>query len=199
MANISQKWLNINGKEFEILSMFANNYSIKLRESEIVQMLKLPQRTVSRKLNNLEKNKYLKYTREGKNKIYFIDKENPLLFQLLILIESYKAVKFLALNPILAILIKELDCGMLIFGSYAKGNHVSNSDLDIVFLCNKNKEIMDIINKSSIEIHAQYSPIEKLKEKLREKDALALEITSNHIILRNFDELTKLFIENAYG
>lgn len=199
MTNISQKWLNMNGKELEILSLFANDYSLRIHESEIVKRLNIPQRTVSRKLNILAKRGFLRYLREGKNKIYFLDKDAPFLFQLLTLIESYKSVKFLLNNLKLAFLFNNIKCGAVIFGSYARNRPDLSSDLDIVFLCNRNKEIDNIISKSQIKIHAQFSSVENLKEKLDEKDALALEIEKSHVIINSFDALIKIFMESAYG
>jgi predicted nucleotidyltransferase len=199
MANISQKWLNLNEKELEILATFTNGYSLQIHESEIVKTLKLPQRTVSRKLNTLANEGFLKYTRVGRNKTYFLNKDSPFLSQLLIFIESYKSTKFLLNNPKLAFLLKNLSCGVIIFGSYSKNHSNSESDIDIVFLCNKNKEIENIIKNSPIEIHPQFSSLKNLKEKLNAKDALALEIVKNHVILTDFDILTKIFMESLDG
>ncbi len=195
MANISQKWLN---RDFEVLSVFGNKYNCRMRESEIVSLTKLPQRTVSRKLNNLSKSRVLSYTREGKNKIYFLDRNNPLLFQILTLIESYKSITFFSKHPKLAIILKNIPQS-LIFGSYAKNNAGEHSDLDLVIFSKKNKEIKQAISKSPIEIHVQYSSIKNLNKKIKAKEALALEIEKSHIILGNFDALIKVFMESAYG
>lgn len=197
MTDISQKWLEKSkNKELEILSIFANNYSVKMRESEIVNKIKMPQRTVSRKLNHLAQKGILQYVREGKNKIYSLNKENPGLFSILMWIESYKSVKFLAANPKLAILLKEVNIDSLIFGSYAKSSYSKDSDLDLVFFHNKRK---DIIKKANMEIHPQYSSFSDLKNRLKHKDALASEIVNNHIILRGYEKIIRLFMEHCYG
>ena len=41
--------------------------------------------------------------------------------------------------------------------------------------------------------------LESLKEKLAKKDALALEIEKSHVILKDFDNLVKIFMEKAHG
>jgi len=192
MANISQKWLI---KDFEILSVFGNEYNKKARESEIVQITKMPQRTVSRKLNNLAKSGVLSYTREGKNKIYSLNKNNPSMFQILVLIESYKSITFLDKHPKLALILKDIPQS-LIFGSYAKNNASEISDLDLVIFSNKKKDIEQAISKSSVDIHTQYSSIKNLENKIKAKEALAWEIKKSHIIFGNFDFLVKIFIEN---
>lgn len=195
MTNISQKWLN---KDFEVLRIFGDEYHKRLRESEIVGLTKLPQRTVSRKLNNLSNLGILSYIREGKNKIYSLDKNNPSIFQILVLVESYKSITFLNKHPKLALILKDIPQS-LIFGSYAKNNAGESSDLDLVIFSNKKKEIEQAVSKSPVEIHAQFSSLDNLKEKLRKKDALALEIKNSHIILNGFDALIKIFMEHAYG
>lgn len=196
MANISQKWLN--EKDLNIISVFVNDYSLRIRESELVRILNSPQRTISRKLNSLNKKGFLKYTREGKNKIYYLDSESPLFFQILMIGESYKSLKFLIENDGLAILFRELNVPLVVFGSYAKKIQNPSSDLDIVLFCKKNNRLANIIKKFPIEVHAQFSTFEDFKEKLQKKDVLSCEIKNNHIIINGFEDLIKIFMEKSY-
>lgn len=195
MANISQKWLR---NEFKILSVFGNEYNRKLRESEIVKITKVPQRTASRKLNNLSKIKILDFIKEGKNKVYFINKNNPLLKNILILIEDYKTIRFLEMNPKLSFLFERINKPCLVFGSYAKEDIADSSDLDILVFYNQEKdkqEIKKALSFSNIDIHLQFTTINKFIDDLRSKNTLALEVTKNHIIINGLDEITKLFLE----
>ena len=69
MANVSQRWLNgIDSTTLEIAGIFTNGYNKKLHGSEIARLLKIPQRTVSRKLDSLCILGVLKYSREGKTR-----------------------------------------------------------------------------------------------------------------------------------
>jgi len=196
MANISQKWLNgIDNKALKVFGIFCNDYKKQIHGNEIAKQLKMPQRSVLRKLDNLCLYKILKFNRIGKNKVYSINWDNPAVFQFLTLAESYKAVNFLLNNPKIALILNEIDCNKIIFGSYAKNINSQSSDLDIVFLCNEDKKIKEIISKSSVEIHAQFSILSNLKGQLKNKDALAVEIANNHIILGDFEKLIKIFRE----
>jgi len=196
MANISQKWLNkMENSELKVFEIFCNNYKKQIHGNEVAKQLKMPQRSILRKLDNLCVYGVLKFNRVGKNKIYSINWNSPAIFQFLVFAESYKAVNFALRNSKIAMILNEIDCGKVIFGSYSKSINTKNSDLDIVFLCKENKKIKAIISKSSIDIHAQFSTANELRKKLNGKDALAVEIADNHLILVGFDELIKIFIE----
>ncbi len=196
MTNISQKWLTeIENSELKVFGIFSNDYKKQIHGNEIAKQLKIPQRSVSRKLDNLCSYGVLKFNRVGKNKVYSINWDNPMIFQFLIFIESYKAVNFLLKNPKIGMILNEIDCGKIIFGSYAKGTNSKNSDLDIVFFCKETDEIKKIIDRSSIEINVQFSTTNEFKKKLKSRDALAIEIANNHIILSEYDKLIKIFKE----
>ena len=93
-------------------------------------------------------------------------------------------------------ILSEINCGKIIFGSYAKNINTKDSDLDIILLSKEDKKINEIINKSSIEIHTQFSTKNELRKRLNDGDTLAIEIAKNHIILSNFDDLVKIFMEH---
>ncbi len=196
MANISQKWLKeMNSNELEVFGIFSNDYNRQFHGNEASKQLKMPQRSVLRKLDKLCFYGALKFIRIGKNKVYSINWENPAIFQFLILTESYKAINFLLRNSKIAIILNEINCGKVIFGSYARNINTKNSDLDVILLCKENKKIKDILDKSSLEIHVQFSTQKELEKKLKDKDALAIEIANNHIILDDFDNIIKIFMK----
>jgi len=197
MANISQKWLNIMGNDLEIMAIFSMNYNKKYHASEIARISKIPQRTSLRKLDNLCKIGVLRYERAGKNKIYFVNFDYVSIKQFMTFIESYKTIRFFSENPKIGILLKDLNCSAVIFGSYAKNSKNHGSDIDILFLCRENKKIKEIIKNSPVEIHAQFSTIEDFSKKLQEKNALALEIAENHVIINNFEDIANILID--YG
>lgn len=186
---------------FETAGIFTNNYSRRINGRQAAKELKLPQRTVLRKLEGLCSLGVLKYVREGKNKVYSLHKDNPFIFQFLIMTEAYKAVKFFSGNPKLALLLEEPanSSGAMIFGSYSKDFAENGSDMDVVFLCKENDKIRQIIENSPVKIHPQYSTLEDLRKKLEKNDPLALEIADNHIILGKFEEIIKIFMVHFYG
>ncbi|PIN90584.1 hypothetical protein COU57_03215 [Candidatus Pacearchaeota archaeon CG10_big_fil_rev_8_21_14_0_10_32_14] len=194
MANVSQKWLNgIDSTTLEIAGIFTNGYNKKLHGSEIARLLKIPQRTVSRKLDYLCILGALKYSREGKNKLYCLDKSNSIFLQFITMTELFKTLKFIKKNILIGQLFNDNLYDSIIFGSYAKGINKQNSDIDIVFLHKNNKKIEEFIDKSPIEIHAHYSDFSSLKQKLNDKDSLGMEIRDNHILFGNVTEMIKIF------
>lgn len=196
MANISQKWLN--DVEPAVLYVFANDYSKKMYGSEIARRLNMPQRTVSRKLNNLCDSGILAYNREGRNKLYYLNHDNPSVFQFLIFAETYKSLRFFAHNPRIALILAELPAAV-IFGSYAKGTWNESSDLDILFFSEEDNHIEKAIGNFPVQVHAHYLLPHELEMKLKAKNALALEIAENHILSGKFDEIVRIFMGHFYG
>ena len=142
MTNISQNWLSrIDSTSFEVAEIFTRGYDKKAHGSEIARMSKLPQKTASRKLDSLCESGLLKFTREGRNKVYFINRESSLTTPFFVLVENYKTIKFMAEYKELGLLFKELPCGALIFGSYSKGEDIESSDIDLIIISKIKKEI----------------------------------------------------------
>jgi len=197
MANISQKWLT----ELTVLNPFTSGYSAKMHASAIARLLKLPQRTVARKLDTLAKLNLIKYTREGKNKLYYFDFNNKTSIFTLSTVEYNRAFEFCISFPKIAILISELaEYGdVLLFGSYAKGYSTSESDIDILFIGRKSKNINNTIKKYPFKASMQYSSYEKFRESLENNNALAKEIAKSHIIFNNVEKYVRLFAEHYNG
>ena len=77
--------LNIN--TFKVLAEFCSDYSKRIYGGQISKKLKMNQKTVSNVLNTLEKENIVKYSTEGKNKYYFLNKLNPKLADIIKIIE----------------------------------------------------------------------------------------------------------------
>jgi DNA-binding MarR family transcriptional regulator len=198
MAQIRQKGHNNKiTLELEVAKIFCGNYKKELSSIEISKKLKIPKRTVTRKLNSLEEKGFLNFKRMGRNKIFSLDMENPQLLQFLVLIESYKTNLFLLKNPKIALLLENFPGKKIIFGSYAKSLQSKDSDLDLILFQKENSEIKNICKNFSPEIHLQFSSLKELDKKLKDENTLALEILNDHIILEGFEEIIKLFLENS--
>ncbi|MEM4263871.1 MAG: nucleotidyltransferase domain-containing protein [Candidatus Woesearchaeota archaeon] len=187
MTNISQ----INA-----LIPFASDYGLRIHASMLAKEINRPQKTISRQLNSYCETGLLKYKREGKNKLYYLDLEDPATKTLLNLVESYKSIEFLCKNKKIALLIKELckKATVILFGSYAKGKATPESDIDLVIMGSR-KSAEEIIKKYPFKVSLQYITVQKLKTLIKEKNALALEIKKDHIIFNNFEEIINIFME----
>jgi len=161
---------------------------------EIARTLSESHSTVLRKINELIKENALDFKKEGKNKVFFI-KNNLKAKNYIHSAEIYKLNKLLRRYPELTIILEDIKRnfkkGMIIlFGSYAKGNPKSDSDIDIYIETkdNKIKNKLEQINS-------------KLSIKCGEFDTNSLlikEIIKNHIIIRgveDFYDRFKLFEE----
>ncbi|PIN79702.1 hypothetical protein COV16_02755 [Candidatus Woesearchaeota archaeon CG10_big_fil_rev_8_21_14_0_10_34_8] len=196
MANISQKWL----KDLDVLIPFTEGYNKFIYASSLAVMLKQPQRTVARKLFRLETAGVVKCTLEGKNKMYYIDLHDPQSLILLSNIEHLKALSFLRKHLKISIAIKDLmQLGTIIlFGSYAKGQQTSASDIDLLFLSRKSKKAKKLCSKYPFAINPHFTDLQSFSKLLKEDNALAKEIAETHIIFGNVEEIVKVLVK-FYG
>ena len=147
--------------------------------------------TVSRKINELLKENVLDYKQEGKNKVFFI-KNNIKAKNYIYSAEIYKLNKFLKKHSELSVIFEDIKKnfpkGMIIlFGSYAKGNPKSNSDIDIYLETKENKlknKIKELNSKLSIKIG-----------EFDTNSLLVKEIIKNHVVIRGVEEF---YLKNEF-
>src|SRR3989338_3100202 len=170
-----------NNLELEIILVLLKE---KSHVREIARTLSESHSTVLRKISQLVKDNILDYKTQGKNKVFFI-KNNLKAKNYMYFAEIYKLNKLLKKHPELIVVFQDIknnfSRGMIIlFGSYAKGNSKSESDIDIYLETNDNK----IKNKVK-ETHS------KLSIKIGDfdnKSLLIKEIIKNHIIIRGLED-----------
>tara|TARA_Y100000310_G_scaffold334016_1_gene412791 strand:+ start:3214 stop:3804 length:591 start_codon:yes stop_codon:yes gene_type:complete len=192
MTNISQKWLN----GIKILVPFTTGYNSKINGSELAKINHLPQKTVSRKLNWYCEMKFLKFKREGRNKLYYFDLDNASSKILIKIIELYKGLNFLSKYPKIHLLINDLlkISPVILFGSYVKGYATKESDIDLLIIGKSSKRVKDTIKGYPFKINAHYSTLENFEKLLHRKNTLAREIAKNHIIFSGCEEFVKILM-----
>ena len=172
---------NKNNVELEIiLNLIKNRAHLR----EIARNIGESHSTVLRKIKELVKENVIDYKQEGKNKTFCI-KNNLKAKNYVYFAEIYKLNKLLRKYPELSVVFEDIKKsflrGMIIlFGSYAKGNLKSDSDIDVYLETNDSK----IKNKVK-ELNS------KLSIKIGEFDINSLlikEIIKNHIIVRGIEE-----------
>ena len=179
-----------------ILEPFTKDYNRKVYATKIAKEINLPQKTVSRILNNLVERGILKFQRTGRNKEYYFDLTNPKAKNTLLKVEINKSIDFLVKHQKISLLIKDLlraKIPVALFGSYAKKSEKKESDLDLLILTSESKVIQELVNKYPLKIHIQYSSFKEFKKLLRKNNALAKEILINHIIFNYFEKFIELF------
>ena len=190
MTNISQKWL----KELNILVPFTDNYGSAIYGSKLAKISRLPQKTASRKLNQYCDIGFLKFRKEGNNKLYYLDLDHINTFSLIQITELYKGIKFLSQYTKIGLLINDL-CKIMpivLFGSYAKGYATQESDIDLMIIGKKSRKIKEIIGRYTFKVNAHYSTYDNFEKLLQEGNALAKEIGKNHIIFGDCERFMKI-------
>jgi len=176
----------------DVLESFSGKYDVQLSGSQISRHINMPQRTVSRKLDFLEKLNVLVYEHIGKNKTFSLNFTNPRTKYALRIVENNKALKFSQKHKKIFVTLSKVSNNhtVVLFGSYARGNQTSKSDVDILVLGKKSKQVIDITSKALIKINPHFSTEIAFKKLLVEKNALALEIIKEHVI---FGDISRFF------
>ncbi len=192
MTNISQNFAN----SLDILVPFTRDYAKKMHASEIARSLNLPQRTVARKLEALQKNNLVNYKRVGKNKTFFFDLTLLFSFSLLEMVECYKEILFLLKHLQIGLLLNELaiDHSLILFGSYAKQRSKEGSDIDLVIFGRKNARLQEIISRYPFEVNAHYVSFSLFEKRLKTGWPLAKEIAADHVLLGEKERVIKSLI-----
>jgi len=181
----------LNKSELKILEEFTKNKDNRIYGRAIAQKYNLNQKTISNILNNMEKQDVLKFKREGKNKYYFLNKNNQNIKEIIQLVEINKKINFTKKQIKFKELFKKLEEKtqgiLIIFGSYAKTIEKKDSDLD-VFVIGEIKSIKELENSFGIDINV----IKIKKDKFDKNEPFIKEIMENHIILKGVEEFVDL-------
>ena len=179
----------LNNIEIKILREFTKDYSRKIYGRAIAKELKLNQKTVANILNRMEKENILKFSKEGKNKYYFLNQLNSGIKEVIKIIEINKKISFLEKHKNKRSLFLELEKRtkgiLIIFGSYAKNQEIKNSDLDL-FVLGSIKKIDDLEDKYDIKINIIKS------KKIHQEEIIFNEIIRNHIILKGVEDFLEI-------
>jgi predicted nucleotidyltransferase len=194
-------------KEYQVLIPYLGDYGARFHIREIARKMKMNHRTAAMALERLEAQEIVKHTISGRNKLYFLNLDNPYTRGFIRDVESYMHGRLLSV-PI----IKELYHSIMqppfpftpiiIFGSYAKGENTEDSDIDLLLL-EKNEKILKAVKKFELrydkKVHVNvFSPDELLKG-LKEKEPLFLEIAESHVILNNQEAFVSILWRHFCG
>ena len=173
----------VQNKNIE-LEIILNLIKNKSHLREIARSIDESHSTVLRKINELVKENVIDYKQEGKNKIFFI-KNNLKSKNYVYSSEIYNLNKLLKKHPKFLIIFEDIKKNfkkgiIILFGSYAKGNPKSDSDIDIYVETTDNR-----IKNKLRELNSN------LSIKIGEFDINSLlvkEIIKNHVIIRGVEE-----------
>ena len=138
---------------------------------------------IARKINELSNENVVDFVQEGKNKTYFL-KKTAEARACIFMAENYRLLQILEKYPRLRNVIEKIQkdpntCLALLFGSYAKGTALKDSDIDIYVESSnpdvrRNLKLLD--SKLSVKIgsYDRTSPLIK-------------EIEKNHVLLKGVE------------
>lgn len=161
----------------KIMKVFYENKNSKIHLREIARRTKMNENSVSRFLNQLEKQEILKSKKEANLKKYFIVK-NKKTFSLFILFDVYRLeslpkIRQRAINYFL----KELDVLpiiVILFGSSAKMNYKNDSDIDLLLIVNEKIKVSKSEKNSEAQTGLKISAIQisykDFKKELKNKE-----------------------------
>jgi predicted nucleotidyltransferase len=182
----------------EIVSLFTDLTIESLNISQIAKKVKKRHTSILPHINELEKASVLSTKIKGRNKEVFINKNSINSSYYLLMAETFKVIKSMKKYPIIKKICEETrNCTktILVFGSYAKGIAQTQSDIDVIVISKKSKEIDNIMNKISQtygkEINVKYI------SKINPKDHLTYEIIKNHLIIRGSDIFISEVLKNG--
>lgn len=183
----------LNRKNIQILEPFIFNYNKKITASEIARIYNLNQKSVYLFLESLEKDSILLSEFQGKNKLYFFNKDNKeLVKHFICVVEHSRTINFFKKNPELKFIfhkiLPHINGTLVVFGSYAKNIQKEDSDLDLFVLGHFNEKEIDIISKTfNMDVNIKF-------QKRYKDDTLTKEIKKNHIIVKGIEK----FIESVW-
>jgi predicted nucleotidyltransferase len=147
---------------------------------QLAKELNISLSTIQRTLSELVSLNVIDYSKQGKNKIYFL-KQNIISTKFILNSENYKLIKLLINYPFLEPLFREINYKypkvmIILFGSYAKFNSKKDSDIDI-YVNTTNKKIKKDIQSLHHKLSIKFGEFNK-------KDLLIQEIIKNHVIIQ---------------
>ncbi len=187
---------NINQTTLKIIAQYADNYQKSIHLRELARAVRIDVKAVGIQLKRLEASNLLLSKLNGKNLEYTINLNNLTMKYYMIMAEVLRAITFIENKFIIKKIVsgfgEQLDGAVILFGSFAKGKETKDSDIDMLFLAEKEADknlLMRIDAEIGREINIKSMRIKAFTEGLNNGDALIMEIVKNHIILKGTDSI----------
>ncbi len=190
---------NITQTTLKIIGLYTDNYKKSIHLREISRETDVDVKSIQLQLKKLERINVLSSILRGRNKEYTLNLENVITKYYLIMAESFTSIIYLKkhflIKKILGEIGKKIDNPLILFGSFVKGGHTKESDIDLFVISEKKIDkgmvlkISDLVNR---DINIKSLNKAQFLNGLQRKDPLVNEIVSNHIILKGIDEFCEI-------
>ena len=187
---------NINLTTLKILGLYTTDYQKAIHVRKISRAIQTDVKAVGIHLDRLENQNILQSSINGRNKEYTPNLNNPVTKYYLILAETYQTINYLENNYIIKRLTNEItpkiDGIIILFGSYATGDAIETSDIDLLIVSEKQPDYAIINTIGSLmgkEINTQTMTPSNFQKGLKENDPLIIEAIKNHLVLKGIESL----------
>ena len=189
--------------ELNIINLLEKNSEQEFTINEIANRLDEHYSLVNRVISRLMKEEVITGKKVGRAIVCSINPKSEKAKALMHLNEVVRTEEFYSRNREIKIIMEDFIAelkarfkqglvSIAIFGSYAKGTATKESDIDILVICEKKKEVSDIIRK----IHAKYGReampviITQSEFKGQKEKPIIKEIIKYHYVLYGFESFT---------
>lgn len=140
--NQIKKYLTVTSHQ-KVLSFLLNHPSCSYMEKEIVRAAKVSKSAVNEALKELAKDKLILQEKKGRMSFYSVDLDEPVIRRL-------KSTENVSLLKPLTEQLKKISQKIILFGSFAEGINVEESDIDLFVLSDQPDSIQRVIQKSPL-------------------------------------------------
>ncbi|MGQ0638147.1 MAG: nucleotidyltransferase domain-containing protein [Nitrososphaerota archaeon] len=190
---------NITQTTLKIIGLYADNYKKSIHLREIARETNVDVKSIQLQLKKLERINVLSSILKGKNKEYTLNLNNVITKYYLIMAEGFISVIYLKkhflIKKMLDAIGKKIDDPLILFGSFVKGGHTKESDIDIFVISEKKidkRMALETSNLVNRDINIKSSNKTQFFNGLQNKDPLVNEVVSNHIILKGIDQFCEI-------
>ena len=190
---------NITQTTLKIIGLYADNYKKSIHLREIARETDVDVKSIQLQLKKLERINVLSSILKGKNKEYTLNLNNIITKYYLIMAEGFTSIIYLKkhflIKKILDEIGKKVDEPLILFGSFVKGGHTKESDIDIFVISEKKMDKRMVLETSVLvnrDINIKSSNKTQFFNGLKNKDPLVNEVVSNHIILKGIDQFCEI-------
>ncbi len=191
MYKITQLSKMLHNKYYEILENFLGDYNKEIYGRELVDKVKMSQKSIALVLSDLEKKNILKSKKRGNMRYFKLNLDNSEIKEIILSLEIMRKINFLKKHRKLIDVFSGEIVG--IFGSYVRGENRKDSDIDVFVVGDKKNFKMD--NKFNLDISVKYFSLKDFKS----KGNLVKEIVSNHVLISGFEKFIDILWEKYYG
>lgn len=140
--NQIKKYLTVTSHQ-KVLSFLLNHPSRSYMEKEVVKATKVSKTAVNEALKELANDKLVLREKKGRMSFYSIDLNDPVIRRL-------KSTENVSLLKPLVEQLRKVSQKIILFGSFAEGTNIEESDIDLFILSDQPENTQRIIQKSPL-------------------------------------------------